>query len=151
MARVVFPPSEATSPLADEASGVRLRRPDPREDPRLPIDAAVAMHQLGQYRTALELLAPFTECTGPVGGEALWLAALCHVALGDPAEAVRCLELALLDTSPLEPSRIALLYELGTVLESTGDRARARECFRAVCRRAPWFRDAAARVRALAA
>src|SRR5688500_19434707 len=46
----------------DETSKVQRLGTAPREDPRVPFDAAVAMHQLGQYRTALELLAPFFEC-----------------------------------------------------------------------------------------
>ena len=117
----------------------------------MPFDAAVALHQIGQYRTALELLAPFTELNDSTGSEALWLTALCHVGLGEPAEAVKCLELALLETWVYEPGRVALLYELGTVLESMGDRPRARDCFQAVCRRAPWFRDASERARLLAA
>jgi tetratricopeptide (TPR) repeat protein len=143
----------AVSPIAavvlsrddDETSQIR-RRPAPEaQDARMPIDAAVAMHQIGQYQTALDLLAPFLDCGDRAGSEALWLAALCHVGLGQHADAVRCLELALMETSVHEASRVVLLYELGSVLETLGDHRRARECFRAVCRRAPWFRDAAAR------
>jgi tetratricopeptide (TPR) repeat protein len=117
----------------------------------MPFDAAVALHQIGQFATALDVLAPFMECTDATGTEALWLASLCHVELGQHAEAVKCLELALVETWVYEPGRVALLYELGSVLEAMGDRTRARDCYLAVCRRAPWFRDAADRAGALAA
>ena|SRR5688572_2398856 len=134
---------------APDRSRVRLLSPASQEQPRVLLDTALALHQLGEHAHALELLDPLTLRPDAIGSEALWLAALCHVGRGAHREAATCLELALLETPVTELGRVALLYELGAVHDASGDRERALECFLAVRRRAPWFRDAASRAHSL--
>jgi tetratricopeptide (TPR) repeat protein len=144
----------ATPPILvddEDTSRVRLRATAPQADPQMRIDAAVAMHMIGQHRQALEILGPLLDRTDRTGGEVLWLVALCHMAEGRNADAATCLEMALLETAVTELGRVALLYELGAVRAAMKDQRRARECFLAVTKRAPWFRDAAARAYELGA
>ncbi len=132
----------------DDTSRVRLRQPDARTA-RDRLDEATALHGLGAHGRAIELLEPLSHGTDAVAAEALWLMAACHGAEHRHHDAVECLEWALLETRVHELGRVALLYELGTAREALGDRDRAADCYAAVCRRAPWFRDVLKRLHAV--
>jgi tetratricopeptide (TPR) repeat protein len=139
------------SPDREEHSHVRRRDLAYVVDPQSRIDAAIALHLIGDDDQALEQLEPLTLQLDAKAAEALYIASLCHIAQGRGDAAAGCLELALLEISIDELSRIALLYELGSISETLGDRRRAREAFREVHARAPWFRDTAARAYAVGA
>lgn len=141
---------EGDSKRWDDTSRVRVRQQVDAREARERIDEAIAVHGLGDHQRALDLLAPLARRTDAAGAEALWLMANCHAAEGRHDEAAGCLEWALLEAEVSELGRVALLYDLGAQREALGDLERAAECYRAVRRRAPWFRDVQDRVRRLA-
>ena len=153
------PPKDVTDPeariaeLTEQGRQLKLDHAQSRiehysSDIGLIYDLGMLRIERGEYDLAIEQLRKSRTSPSHEVPSRLALAE-CYVKQEKYKEAIEELETVLSIIPRLDKDRMRTTYFLATVLETTGENARALELYREVIKQEPRFRDAAARAKAL--